>query len=89
MSLTKILDVAEDIAEYQEELVEVLKNLKLPTPQTTITTPPPTVNVSATAPVVNVAAPKPLAPVSWEFTVTKRDAEGLIVKFTATPSTHR
>lgn len=88
MSLTKILDVAEDIAEHQEELVEVLKNLKLPAPHTTITTPPPTVNVSSTAPVVNVAAPRPLAPVSWEFTVTERDADGLIVRFTATPTTN-
>lgn len=76
MSLIKILDAVEDLAEQHEDLVEAVKDLQLQAPQTHITTPPP---------VVNVAAPKPAAPVAWEFEVTERDHNDLILKFTATP----
>ena len=93
--LIKILDVAEDIAENQEELVKAVNNIRLSAPQVNVTTPPPVVNVSAPAvhvssPAVNMPAPSvnvsAAAPVAWEFEVTQRDPHGMILKFTATPN---
>jgi hypothetical protein len=86
--LTQINDRLQDIGELLEDIgesIEVSLSIKHEPPQVTVNSPElsPVVNVAPATAAVTVEQNKPCC---WKFAVTKRDVNGMIQEFTATPT---